>query len=158
MCGPAPGWQNTRIFVSVMGEYYESLNEEEKIRYRNKLEAVGLSIKDDPYSKNNEDKYIDSMSNWPRVEYGHIFRYFIERPGLYTQEQLLSWKQLDSYNYFQSGYVRTVLSCAFGGNKYRMIKSGVNPSQNAPTKCHHVWIITQEDGVVISGHCTCKAG
>ena len=29
-------------------------------------------------------------------------------PGLYTFEQLLSWKQIKGYNYFQSKYVRTV--------------------------------------------------
>ena len=47
------------------------------------------------------------------MEYGHIFAYFIRRPGLYTQEQLISWKQLDAYNYFQAGYVRNVLSKGF---------------------------------------------
>ena len=28
---------------------------------------------------------------------------------MYTQEQLLSWKQMDAFNYFQAGHVRTVL-------------------------------------------------
>ena len=141
-----------------MSEYYESLNSEDKVKYRNKLESVGLDIKDDPYCEENGDKFTTSMSIWPRVEYGHIFCYFIERPGVYTQEQLLSWKQLDSYNYFQSGYVREVVCCVFGKDNHRIIKSRVNPSQNSPDKAHKVWIVLQEDGVIVTGHCTCKAG
>ena len=42
---------------------------------------------------------------WSIVEYGHIFA---ERPGVYTKEQLLAWKQLESYNYFHYGYVGSV--------------------------------------------------
>ena len=44
------------------------------------------------------------MVNWPKIEYEHIFAYFIYRLGtytLYTREQLLSWKQLEAYNHFQ---------------------------------------------------------
>ena len=33
------------------------------------------------------------------MEYGHIFAYFITRLGTYTQEELISWKQLEAYNY-----------------------------------------------------------
>ena len=47
---------------------------------------------------------------------------------------------------------------AFGKGNHRMIKSQVNPSQNSPNKAHHLWIVLQEDGVVVTGHCTCKAG
>ena len=48
------------------------------------------------------------MTAWSPLEYGHIFTYFIRQPGLYTQEQLLSWKQLEAYNYFENGYVLSV--------------------------------------------------
>ena len=34
-----------------MSEYYESLGSSEKARYIAKLEAVGLILEDDPYSK-----------------------------------------------------------------------------------------------------------
>ena len=80
-----------------------------KSRYREKLQTVGLTIEDDTYIPENHKNYLtDNMSLRPKVEYGHIFAYFIERPGVYTQQQLLSWKQLESYNYFQNGYVRTI--------------------------------------------------
>ena len=50
------------------------------------------------------------MRLWPPVEFGHIFcyRYLIERPGVYTRQELLQRKQLEAYNYFKSGFVRTV--------------------------------------------------
>ena len=48
------------------------------------------------------------MTKWPSVEYGHIFCYFVERPGVYTRRQLMQWKSLEAYNYFQSGHVRKV--------------------------------------------------
>ena len=34
----------------------------------------------------------------------HIFHTVLVRPDLHAQEQLLAWKQIDAYNYFQSGY------------------------------------------------------
>jgi len=35
----------------------------------------------------------------------------------------------------------------------------VNPSQKPPNKTHKAWIIAQkEDGQVMTGQCTCKAG
>ena len=47
----------------------------------------------------------DQMPAWPQVEFGHIFGYFIKRPGVFTQEELLDWQ---AYNFFQSGFARTV--------------------------------------------------
>ena len=93
-----------------MSEYYESLDGKAKARYKKKLELAGLTLQNDPYAPVNQEKFKD-MAAWPQLEYGHIIIFclliFIRRPGVYTQ-QLLSWKQLDAYNYFQSGYVRTV--------------------------------------------------
>ena len=88
-----------------MSEYFESLNSSEKARYIAKLEVVGLTLEDDPYAKENVMKFETCMAGWPPVEYGRIFAYFITRHGVYTLEQLLCWKQLEGYNYFQSNYV-----------------------------------------------------
>ena len=97
-----------------MSEYYNGLKNTAKSRYREKL-TVGLTIEDDPYiPENHKNYFIDNISLWPKVEYGHIFACFIERPGVYTQQQLLLWKQLESYNYFQNGYVGTISVWRFG--------------------------------------------
>ena len=44
----------------------------------------------------------DDMTLWTLLEYGHIFCYFVQRPGVYTQQELMQWKSLEAYNYFQS--------------------------------------------------------
>ena len=139
-----------------MSEYFNSLQEPAKARYVQKLNLIGLEEKDDPYSDSNAHTFVENMSVWPEVEYGHIFGYFIRRPGLYTQDELLAWKQLDAYNYFHSGYVRTILVRKI--NDLCILKAKVNPSQRSPESCLHSWIAVKNDGPVISAHCTCMAG
>ena len=48
-------------------------------------------------------KFVESMTLWPTVEYmyGHIFCYFVERPGVFTTMGLMNWKSLEAYNYFR---------------------------------------------------------
>ena len=52
-----------------MSEYYESLGSSEKARYIAKLEAVGLTLEDDPYSKesggNFETKWLSVAPPFP---------------------------------------------------------------------------------------------
>ena len=86
-------------------------------------------------------RYFTDMSQWPKIEYGHIFAHFISRPGTYIQEQPLSWKQLEAYNYFENGHLRTVLSIMFG-----------------PNHAHEEWMIARKDGQKVCAHCTCMAG
>ena len=74
-------------------------------RYRDKLSLLGLNEDEDPYQSIN---FIDDMTLWPPVSYGDIFCYFIDRPGAYTKQQLLQWRSLEAYNYYETGHVRTV--------------------------------------------------
>ena len=143
-----------------MSEYFKALSRKTKKRYLDKLGCVGLGINDDPYSSQTDTDFNADMSNWPSVEYGHIFSYYISRPGTFTQEELLSWKQMDAYNYFMSGHVRTIYSRVFGigGKKIVILKALVNPSQKDPDKASQTWAITKPDGTILCGHCTCMAG
>lgn len=149
------GWQNDQA-LSTMSEYFQCLQGPARVRYLEKLHLVGLEGSGDPYSEANSSKFTDDLTLWPAVEYGHIFGYFITRPGLYTQEHLLAWKQLDAYNYFQSGYVRKILVWSLGN--IRLLKSLVNPSQRSPDSAHHCWLAAKRDGTIMSAHCTCMAG
>ena len=67
----------------MMSSYFETLNAMGKERYSEKLTCVGLSIRDDPYLPENNGKFVADMTTWPQLEYGHIFVYFIKRPGVY---------------------------------------------------------------------------
>ena len=107
-----------------MSSYFDTLDRQGKDRYQRKPEVVGLSLKDDPFTAGTSEKWHSDMVNWPKIEYGHIFSYFISRPGTYTQEQLLSSKRLEAYNYFQNGYTRTV----FVFSVWHHGKSGAAPA------------------------------
>ena len=139
-------------------DYFRSLEAPAKRRYVEKLSTVGFSLEDDPYLPKNEVRFSDDMTTWPQIEFGNIFTYFILRPGLYTQEQLLLRKQLDSYNFLQAGYARSVFSLTFQhlGKKYVLQK--VNPSQRSPDEAREAGIIALLDRMIICAHCTCMAG
>jgi len=92
------------------------------------LHNLNLKEEDDPYLSS---KFVEDLCLWPSVEHGHIFTNFIQRPGVYTQQQLLQWKSMDAYNYFRSGHVRTVEIWA-PSNKFCFLKAKVNHSQNSP--------------------------
>ena len=138
-----------------MSDYYKSLDGVAKARYLSKLQLLGLDERNDPYISQD---FVDNMSLWPTIEYGHIFCYFIERPGVYTKEELLQWKSLEAYNYFLSGHVRTVLVWLVRGSNCCVVKATVNPSQRSPKDAHHAWAAVKKDGRIVAAHCTCMAG
>ena len=140
-----------------MSEYYKRLPPVAASRYLAKLKVIGLEEQDDPYLSSNDSRYLDDMAQWPAVEYGHIFCYFVERPGVYTQQELLQWKSLEAYNYFKSGHVRTV-ELWVPSNSLCLLRAFVNPSQKSPDKQHHAWVAVKVDGQILTAHCTCMAG
>ena len=60
-------------FLFLMSNYLQSLDETGKSRYLEKLDLIGLSEEDDPYSPQNTAYFLDCMGSWPPVEFGHIF-------------------------------------------------------------------------------------
>ena len=139
-----------------LSDYVDSLDGVAKSRYFDKLKVLGLASTDDPYASGDFQK---AMRLWPPVEFGHIFCYFIERPGVYTRQEMLQWKQLEAYNYFKSGFVRTVEVWDLRNSSQCVILKGlVNPSMRSPDNAHRPWVATKKDGDVVTAHCTCMAG
>ena len=103
--------EKARVFV-VMCEmdYFSCLNTIGQQRYMDKLRLLETyPWRTTPTMLHaNSINFVKDMSHWPPIEYGHIFCFFVDRPGVYTRQQMLQWKQLDAYNYFTSGFVRTV--------------------------------------------------
>uniref|UniRef100_A0A1X7TJU8 Uncharacterized protein n=1 Tax=Amphimedon queenslandica TaxID=400682 RepID=A0A1X7TJU8_AMPQE len=75
------------VRVRAMSEYYKKLDAVAQKRYLEKLQLLDLGIEDDPYSLALDANFIDDMTKLPEKEYGHIFCYFIERPGVYTKKE-----------------------------------------------------------------------
>ena len=140
-----------------MSEYYRSLDSTAKGRYLDKLQLLGLDESGDPYAVHNAEKFVDNMSLWPPVEYGHIFCYFVDGPGVYMKEQQLQWKNLEAHNDFISGHVRTVQLWAVSDSSYT-VKAPVNPNQHSPEGAHRAWVAVQKGGQIMPAHCTCIAG
>ncbi|KAL5494127.1 hypothetical protein EMCRGX_G009554 [Ephydatia muelleri] len=119
--------------MSTKERYFASLDASGRQRYLDKLCLLGLSVDNDPYAAINSKNFVSDMSLWPPVEFGHIFCYFIDRPGVYTRQQLLQWKQLNAYYFFTSG-------------------------MRNPDEAHCSWVATRKTGDIVAAHCTCMAG
>ena len=140
-----------------MSTYFSSLDPVARERYTKRLDVLGLKEEDDPYAERNSHKFKDDLASWPPIEYGHIFCYFVQRPGLYTQQELMQWKSLEAYNYFQSGFVRDVKLWAINPDQC-ILHAYVNPSMRSPEKRHDAWVAVKECGTIITAHCKCMAG
>ena len=46
-----------------------------------------LLVFEDPYQLWSKERFVESMTMWPTVEYGYIFCYFVERPGIFTKKE-----------------------------------------------------------------------
>ena len=140
-------------------DYFSSLNAIGQQRYMDKLRLLHLSLADDPCTVANLINFVKDMSHWPPIEYCHMFCYFVDRPGVYTRQQMLQWKQLDAYFYFTSGFVRTVeIWDLRNTSECVILKALLNPSMKTPVYANNAWVATKKSGDIVVAHCTCIAG
>lgn len=127
-------------------------------RYRQKLTLSGYRVPD-PYSVPSRE-WDDRVSLWPPVEYGNIYSYFINTPGMYTVESLKSYKSLDSYSLYHAGHVQTVLHHKVAKESpVCILKAKVQKSQSVTDKPYEAWAtVTKKTGDINAAHCTCMAG
>ena len=76
-----------------IGNYTSTLDNVSLKRYREKLTVNGMSIQD-PYSLTN---WKSKLTLLPNIEYGDIYNYLINSPGIYTKESMRAYKSLDGY-------------------------------------------------------------
>ena len=133
-----------------ISDYLLSIDPIAKKMYLKRLEVLGLTEKDDPYLEENQLKqFSDSMSAWPRSSMDkYMDGYFIRRPGVYSQQELLDWKSLQAYNFFQSGFVQTVLTWTVN-SLLGVVTAKVNPSMKSPNMAYELWIAVEPSGTII---------
>ena len=61
-------------------EYLSNLRNAEKSRYEYKQHQIGLTKLDDPLL--NGEGWVDDVTSWPKLQYGQIYVYLIDSPGL----------------------------------------------------------------------------
>ena len=47
-----------------------------------------------------DELWLDDPSKWPEIQFGDIYTYLIDTPGIFTKENLRAYKSLEAYNYF----------------------------------------------------------
>ena len=127
-------------------------------RYKQKLSLSGFDVPD-PYSLPSA-AWSDSVSSWPSVDYGNIYNYFVNTPGMYTPEALQSYKSLDSYSLFHAGHVQTVLWHPVSEESpVCILRTKVTRSQSVQEKAYEAWAtVHKSNGQISAAHCTCMAG
>ena len=107
-----------------MNENYESLGSSEKGTYIAELEAVGLTLEDDPNSKESGRIFETNMSSWPPLDYGHIFGYSYHSPR---------------FVYSQTAPILEVRS--YPGGTLCLLKASVNLSQRTADKACQACVV-----------------
>ena len=82
----------------VGSSYFHLLDYSTQKHYLMKLKVNGHDLKH-PYDV--PDKlWLDDPSKWPEIQFGGIYTYLIEIPGIFTKENLRAYKSLEACNYF----------------------------------------------------------
>ena len=90
--------------------YRQSLEGDSLARYVHKLKLIGDV---DPYELNVKSMSSD-IKDLPAVLYPDIVNYCLYKKSAFTLSELKSYKSLDAYNQFVSGWVSGVCSKAIG--------------------------------------------
>ena len=90
----------------LLNGYFSSMRDQDaKKRYLHKLSFIGGL---DPYETERKE-WKDDVDLWPSITHINLGMYLLVTPSVYTGEDLLNYKSLDSYKNFLSGWVREVL-------------------------------------------------
>lgn len=106
---------------------------------------------------------------WLPIEFGQIYTYLSDSPGIFIKEKLRVYKSLDAYDYYirfvcnylidslftvvwQAIFVHTGTDCLCV-----LVKAKVKPSQQLTENPPEAWVGINAKGSIIAGHCTCIA-
>ena len=92
----------TSVSKPILSAYVASLDSQTKTRYVDKISTIGYI---DPYVI-PPNQFVDGDDTLPPLTYADLFVYLVITRSAYTHKQLKSYKGLESYNQFVSGWVR----------------------------------------------------
>ncbi|KAJ8914046.1 hypothetical protein NQ315_017565 [Exocentrus adspersus] len=91
-----------------------------------------------------------------KIEFVDIIAYLVFTHSFYTKEQIKAYKSLQSYKYFESGFVIKLGTKII--NDFVVLLGKVKHSQRANAKPLETWVIADKHGNVSTAHSTCMAG
>ena len=90
----------------LLGRYFSSLRDEAaRKRYYEKLKIIEDL---DPYETEKKD-WEDNVDIWPSVTHINVGMFLLLTPSVYSGDDLLNYKSMESYRNFLAGWVREVL-------------------------------------------------
>ena len=95
------------------------------------------------------------LRSWPNLMYGDIYNYLITSKAV-DGEEMKNFKNLQSYNYFQSGNVDRILHFVAPDNNI-VLKANVRSSQTV-SRTNDAYVVCTKEGTVEKAWCTCMAG
>ena len=116
----------------------------EKLKFCNNIDLY--SIDKSCWSGNDED-----------ITYPDIVNYLISSQSPYTLDDLKSYKSLESYNYFVSGWVSEIGMQKLP-SRHSLLIAKVKHSQRMNEPALKPWVIAEMNGKILCGHCNCMAG
>ncbi|XP_069139431.1 uncharacterized protein [Argopecten irradians] len=141
----------------VREHYIDTLDVITKARYVEKISKIDGH---DPYEL-PKSAWSRNVEDLPNITYPHIYNYLVNKLNAYTLEDMCSYKSLDSYTYFVSGWVKDVVVFKVNNATARdvcLVSARVRHSQRMNETPLHPWLIAEKNGNVVSAHCNCMAG
>ena len=133
--------------IPVLSEYAKALEGRVKERYLQKISVIGV----DPASIPTDQFSPECL---PPVEISDLLSYLVLETSYYTNQQFKAFKSLETFNQMVSGFVTSVEGKLIAGiaGKY-VVRARVRYSQRMNDPFVNIWIITEQDGTVLSAHC-----
>jgi hypothetical protein len=133
-----------------LSEYAKSLESLVRKRYIEKISVIGM----DPLFILEEKLSTECL---PPVEAADLVSYLVLETSFYTKDQFKNFRSLYAYNQMVSGFITSILGQMFS-DKY-VVVGKVRHSQRMNDPPVQLWIITTNDGTILSAHCHgCMAG
>jgi len=91
-----------KITSSCYRMYQDSLDSASRVRYKKKLQLLGLQ--QCPYAV-NKSCLIDDVGCWPPVSWPELHEYLVNSVGQFTNAAMKAYKSLEAYKYYSDGWV-----------------------------------------------------
>ena len=136
-----------------MTTYKDKLDPACLARYNEKLKFCNNI---DPYSI-DKSCWSGNVEEFPDITYPDIVNYLISSQCPYTLDDLKSYKSLESYNYFVSGWVSEIGMQKLP-SRLSLLIAKVKHSQRMNEPSLKPWVIAEINGKILCAHCNCMAG
>ena len=134
----------------MLSEYSKALEVHVKQRYLQKILIIGV----DPASIPSEEFHPECL---PPIEAVDLLGYLVLETSYCIKQQFKAFKSLEAYNHMVSGFVTSVRGRII--SEKCVVVAKVRHSQRMNDPLVNIWIIAEDDGMILSAHCLgCKVG